>query len=268
MTTLTRLRIALGTFVAVEAQARDTETAEAGIAAAFNAIATLDRLMHPTRHGSDLAALRTCRPERVLKVHQWTWQVLHLCQRLHRESRGAFDPCLSTAPGRMTDIELLPESSVSPRAAVHVDLGGIAKGYAVDQALDALRAEGCAGGLVNAGGDIAVFGALEHLIVCHGPRGMRVVVTLHDAALATSHTRGTSIPSEHRGYYHGVHRDTPVSGHATVIAPRAAVADALTKCVLCGGYAEAELRRELLQAFGARQLDYRSERQPHSQVEA
>jgi len=51
---------------------------------------------------------------------------------------------------------------VIPHAPVHIDLGGIAKGYAVDRALMALRTAGCRGALVNAGGDLAVFGNRKH----------------------------------------------------------------------------------------------------------
>jgi thiamine biosynthesis lipoprotein len=270
MTTLTRLRIALGTFVAVEAEARDAAAAERGIDSAFEAISRVERLMHPTRPGSDLAALRACAPANELKVNEWTWQVLELCQRLNQCSHGTFDPCLATAPGRMTDLELLPGARVLPRVAMHVDLGGIAKGFAVDRAIDALRDQQCAGGLVNAGGDVAVFGARHHIFVCRGPEGAGlspgtgVAVRLRDAALATSDTRHSARPGEHRGYYHGVNRDADVSGHATVIAARAAVADALTKCVLAG---DQSLKRAVLEAFGARQVDYSSERQSQAQVE-
>jgi thiamine biosynthesis lipoprotein len=268
MTTLTRLRIALGTFVAVEAEARTAEAAERSIGAAFEAVALVDRLMHPTRPGSDLATLRDCSTNSAVKVHDWTWEVLELCQLLHRSSRGAFDPCVATAPGRITDLELLSGSRVLPRVAVHVDLGGVAKGYAVDRAIEALRGQQCDGGLINAGGDIAAFGAREHLILCRGQQGAGVVVKLRDAALATSDTRATARPAEHCGYYHGVHRDILISGHATVIAARAAVADALTKCVLPGVCDDQRLSRTLLDAFGATQIDYASERQSQSQVEA
>jgi thiamine biosynthesis lipoprotein len=268
MTTLTRLRIALGTFVAVEAEACDAAAAARGIDSAFEAVSTVERLMHPTRPGGDLAALRSCAPRSALKIHDWTWDLLQLCQRLQQSSGGAFDPCLATAAGRITDLELLSDSRVVPRVAMHVDLGGIAKGYAVDRAIDALRARGCHGGLVNAGGDMAVFGAREHPILCRGPQGDDVLINLHDAALATSDTRNSAPPSEHRGYYHGARRDARVSGHVTVIAATAAVADALTKCVLAAVPGGQHLSRALLDEFGATRIDYPSERQSQSQVEA
>jgi FAD:protein FMN transferase len=268
MTTLTRLRIALGTFVAVEAEACDAHAAERGIESAFEAVSTVERLMHPTRPGSDLAALRACAPQSALQVHDWTWAVLELCQRLNQASRGRFDPCLVTAPGRMSDLKLLPGSRVMPRIAMHVDLGGVAKGYAVDRAIDALRGQKCSGGLVNAGGDMAEFGAREHLIVCRRSQGAGIIVRLRDAALATSDTHHGARPSEHRGYYHGADRDATVSGHVTLIAARAAIADALTKCLLPAVPGDQSLDRVLLEEFGASQIDYASERQSQPEVEA
>ena len=56
-------------------------------------------------------------------------------------------------------IELLPENAVRFRYPdVRIDLGGIAKGFAVDRALEALRGFGISSGMVNAGGDLAAFG--------------------------------------------------------------------------------------------------------------
>jgi FAD:protein FMN transferase len=250
---VSRLRVAMGTFVAIEARASDPAIAALGAAAAFEAIATVEQLMHPSRAGSDLAALASCAPGTPLTLHGWTWEVLELCQRLNRLSRGGFDPCLHVAPGRMQDLELTAPRGVLPHSQLRVDLGGIAKGYAVDRAIDALRNAGCEGGLVNAGGDLAVFGANRHEIVCRDPHGIAAVIALTNMALASSNSEQSSRPSEHRGYYHGVHRTSPISGKATVIAGRAAVADALTKCLLLG---DRTLSRTLLEIFSARQVEF------------
>ena len=247
---MSRLRVALGTFVAIDAEASNPADAERGVAAAFAAISAVERLMHPTRRGSDLAALAACPIGTPVTVHAWTFEVLELCQVLHRLSQGIFDPCLDTASGRMCDLELTAQRSVVPHAALRVDLGGIAKGFAVDRAILALRAQGCEGGLVNAGGDLAVFGERSRTLICHsGPRAAAVV--LNNAALATSDAQQASRPAEHRGYYHGVDRSAAVFGHITVTAAQAAVADGLTKCLLPG---DGALCATLLDAFGARQI--------------
>jgi thiamine biosynthesis lipoprotein len=257
-TCLSRLRIAMGTFVAVEAEASSAAAAERGITAAFEAILAVERLMHPTRTGSDLAALAGCPPGTPLKVHPWTWGLLHLCRLLGTASGGIFDPCLESAPGRVGDLVLATQGYVVPQVRVHVDAGGIAKGYAVDRAIEALRAAGCEGGLVNAGGDLAVFGARRRRILCHAASGAHVALELGGAAaVATSHTGPAPRPREHRGYYHGIDRRRAVSGCVTVIAASAAVADAVTKCALIG-----EPDRQMLASFGAVMVPGRNVRTP------
>jgi thiamine biosynthesis lipoprotein len=252
--TFSRMRIGLGTFVAIEAEAPSARAGELGIEAAFSAIGAVDRLMHPTRSGSDLDALATAPCGSSIEIHPWTWEVLDLSRRLFELSAGAFDPCLESAPGRLTDIDLSRHGHAATRVPVHLDLGGIAKGFAVDRALDALRASGCEGGLVNAGGDLAVFGRRTHRIVRVRGDGTHSVVMLEDGAVAASDAGRLDRPSGHRGYYNRsdggrANRGRVVTGSATVIAPTAAVADALTKCVLVG---EPGLMRNLLETFDAR----------------
>ena len=251
MHVLSRLRIALGTFVAIEAEAANEPIVERALAAGFEAIARVERLMHPERPGSDLAALTGSAPGTVLSVDAWTWKVLELCRDLHRVSQGTFDPCLDLAPGRMMDIELLDGLRLRVHAPVRVDLGGVAKGFAVDRAAEALRSAGCEGGLVNAGGDLAIFGERGRTFYCGAPDGPTTAVQLRDAALASSDTNSLSRPSQHRGYYHGSHRDKAISGRVSVIAPSAAVADGLTKCLLA---ADGVPTQPMLEAFGARQV--------------
>jgi thiamine biosynthesis lipoprotein len=249
--TESKLRVALGTFVAVDAEAARSDVAGRGIEAAFEALSTVERLMHPSRPGSDLSALAECPAGRPLSVDPWTFEVLELCKRLHECSNGAFDPCLDLAPGRMDDLDLLDGRQVLPHVRMRIDLGGIAKGYAVDRAVQALRSAGCSGGLVNAGGDLAVFGDRAHAIVCRGAVGADTLVELRNCALATSDADDIARPSQHRGYYHGLDRSAAVSGRVTVAADRTDVADALTKCLLLGQRAANET---LLNMFGARQI--------------
>jgi thiamine biosynthesis lipoprotein len=233
--------------VSIDAEAQELPIAESAIAAAWTAIQTVDRVMHPLREGSDLMALCQCPPGQTVRVHPWTWEVLKLSQELQALSHGAFDPCLDQSPGRLADLELLASGEVCPHAPIRVDLGGIAKGFAVDRALTALRLVGCVGGLVNAGGDLAAFGKRSHLTRC-GRAQDATVFELSNAALATSDANEPRRPLEHRGYYHGVDRSIAATGWATVTAPHAAWADALTKCVLL--CAEAQMQA-LLSRFNA-----------------
>jgi thiamine biosynthesis lipoprotein len=238
----------MGTLVAISAEADTAPNALSGIESAFGAIAQVERLMHPTRAGSDLRAVRQGTLGRPLAVHPWTWQVLAQAQRLNRISKGVFDPCLPGAAGRFSDLELAAPQWVIPHRPLHIDLGGIAKGFAVDRALMALRAAGCRGGLVNAGGDLGVFGDRNHVIVIREDAG-DTVFQLMNGALATSDVHAADRPAEHRGYYHGVDRREIKAGKVSIVAASAAIADALTKCLLAD---HAEAHTGLLESFDAR----------------
>jgi thiamine biosynthesis lipoprotein len=165
-------------------------------------------------------------------VNSWTFEVLRLSQQLNQQSEGLFDPCLPGSGGRMPDLELREPDAVVCRAPLMLDLGGIAKGFAVDQAVEELQRHGCPEGMVNAGGDLRVFGAAPRTIHAVTANGNFTAVELRAAALAASAPRTVASPTEHRGFYLGT-SGAPVEGFAVaIIAPSAAVADALCKCAL------------------------------------
>jgi thiamine biosynthesis lipoprotein len=292
------LRIGLGTFIAIEAAGLPGHDAAAAIDAAFAAIELVQTLMRPAEAHSDVTALNTGVPGFAVRLHAWTWELLWLAQHLNRLSHGLFDPCLPDGAGRLYDLEL-PEPPVAiPHARLNIDLGGIAKGYAVDRAIIALRAAGCSDGLVNAGGDLRAFGPSSHDIVCRGRGAGLASVPLQDAALAMSdagcdesppahrgyyaggaeilsahrgyYAGGAEILSAHRGYYAGgaeilsAHRGYYAGGGSgrlgagivAVMAGTAAVADALTKCLLAGRPGACTA---LFAACGARQIELRPE---------
>src|SRR5262245_35233185 len=249
-----RLRPMFGTFVAIECQAVDHETAEHAIAAAFDALRCVDERMHPTRSGSDLSAINAAQVGSPVSIHAWTAQVLALSQRVHMLSGGVFDPCLPILPGHINDVDLSRPHAAVCTAPVAIDLGGIAKGFAVDRAIDALRDYGCGSGLVNAGGDMRVFGPNVRVWVrTHAGTGS---ITLTNEACAVTDTAQPNRPTEHRGYYSRVAGSLDVTAqHAIVIAPTAALADALTKCVLLLRAAQQQRTLdELLETFGATSL--------------
>ena len=234
---LRRLRVALGTWVAIEATADSEAIAAGAIEAAFAAVSEVERCMHPERDGSDIARIHSAPPRVQTPIHASTWEVLSLAQRLSELTEGVFDPCLPQRPGRLADLELSGASAGSApwavrRASLMLDLGGIAKGYAIDCAIAALRAGGCHAGTVNAGGDLRLFGARrETLLLRHRDRSYQPIV-LQDAALAVSDLDEPRRPPGHRGYY--VRTGAAGAGRrwAAVLAPDAMTADALTKCVL------------------------------------
>jgi FAD:protein FMN transferase len=253
-----RLRIGLGTFIAIEAHAASEAAALAGIETAFAAIAAVEARMHPQRPGSDLQRINAAAPGEHLRIDVATRRLLELAQRLNELTRGAFDPCLPTRPGRLSDVQLGVRGAANAqedgswlvcRTPVELDFGGFAKGHAIDCAVEALSAGGCAAGLVNAGGDVRVFGARTERLLLRSPDGDYRPVTLTDTALAVSAAHARGRPRGHRGYYVRGRRTALRQRFAAVLAPTAVIADALTKCLLL---CPSPLARRALQEFGAR----------------
>ena len=240
----------LGTFVAIEAEGGTQ--AEPAVTAAFAAILRVERLMRPASGGSDVWRISAARPGDVVQIDPWTYAVLELAQRLHRESGGVFDPCQPTRPGRCGDLELLAPDRVACHGAVALDLGGIAKGFAVDRAIDELKRHRCTRGIVNAGGDLRWFGAGTHTVVLRrdeGESAQALRIELTEGALAVSAPRSASSPPEHVGYYLGTTGEAVAGRWTAVVAPQAALADALAKCAMLSAPPSAA---ELLARYGAR----------------
>jgi len=142
--------------------------------------------------------------------------VLRRALRAARATGGVFDPTLarelsalgyaatfSAIPGEVVerpvpprastwrDVRLGPGGLVALPADLAVDLGGIAKGMAVDAALAALRAAGVPHALVSAGGDLGVLGRLpggRPWPVAVDTADGEIVLSLAAGALATSST--------------------------------------------------------------------------------
>ena len=245
-----RLRIALGTWVAVEAKAaQGPATEQAAVEAAYAAVSRIEQVMHPRRPGSDLARINTAQLHTPVRVQPDTWHVLKLARRLYDLTEGVFDPCLPDQPGSLQDVELAEDSMLVCHAPVEIDLGGIAKGHAVDRAIEQLIEAGCSAGLVNAGGDLRVFGERAEAVLLRRTANYRQLA-LRNAALAISDLDATDRPIEHNGYYNRTGPE-PTSRYAAVMAQSTAIADALTKCVLL---CSPERAAQVLRVFDATSL--------------
>ena len=250
-----RLRVALGTWVAIEAQAAAVPSRELGntavvieqaaIEAAYAAVSRVEQAMHPHRLGSDLARINAAPLHTPIEIQPDTWRVLQLARQLYEITDGVFDPCLPSQPGTLPDVELAPRSMLVSHGPVEIDLGGVAKGYAIDRAVEELMKHGCRAGLVNAGGDLRVFGEREETILLREAGAGFRQLALRNCALAVSDVDATDRPAEHQGYYNRKGQSA-ARRYAAVIAKDAATADALTKCVLlCAPDHAARALREL-----------------------
>jgi thiamine biosynthesis lipoprotein len=251
---LQRVSVSLGTFVAIDARlAGGSAQAQGALDSAWEAFARVDERMHPTRPGSDLRAIADSRPGERVPVHPWTFATLTLARQMWQDSNHLFDPCVPELAGRMGDIDLVAPYYVrrgSPPLAL--DLGGIAKGFAIDRAIEALQAARCTSGQVNAGGDVRHFGDEPGRIAIRIRGVLAGCIELGNEALAISEPRSDLSPAEHRGFYSPLTAAAIEGRFVAIVAASAAVADALTKCaIVCPASALAGL----LDAHGARLVE-------------
>lgn len=235
-----RCRPLLGTFVEIIAPSEDA------IEAAFDTIAEVHRLMSVHEPESDLSRINRFGHQSPVYVHEWTARVLERALHWARESEGAFDPVRAGSAALRHNLIPRHLDQPQPKAAhwtwleaqgrsirllrpACVDLGGIAKGFAVDRAIDVLRASGCERGLVNAGGDLRALGPQPWPITIVDPLTRRGVaeVQIAEEALATS----AGLRSEGGLSFHHLSTPRPRWTSVTVVASNACDADALTKLV-------------------------------------
>lgn len=263
-----RARPWLGTLVEI---ALPTDEA-AGFEVAFDAIARVHRLMSFHEASSDLARLRKTRPGDVATIAPETAEVLSCALDLHIRSDGLFDVTvgrrlvrcgflpheglvhLNRFPGRMSDISFAGPCEVLQERIALIDFGGIAKGYAVDRAVEALIDHGVPAGIVNAGGDLRVFGDLCQTILLRRGDGRSLELgDVRNLAIASSENRHT------RRQWQGETRTPHIgrTGHAVTInglvsvaADSCMIADAMTKVAMT----DHTLADRLLEPHGGRVL--------------
>jgi thiamine biosynthesis lipoprotein len=237
-----RARPLLGAFVEITAEGGSRSDLDAAIDGAFQAVADVHRLMSPHEPESDVSRLNREASARAVSIHPWTYEVLRMASELHEASGGTFD-----MGGQA--VELLADHRVRLGSTeARIDLGGIAKGFAVDRAIERLHDRGVSRGIVNAGGDLGAFGIDPHLIHIRDPRDPRLVlghVEVRNEALASSGGHFDPFRSsevEVTAVIDPRTREPARSGGGvTVRAPSCMVADALTKVIMVGGEPAAAL---------------------------
>lgn len=274
---------AMGTLVEVAVATADPDGAQRAVGAALDEVRWVDRTMTRFDPGSDVGRANAATPGRPVHVDEATGRVLEAGLRWARGTDGRFDPCLGGAveawgvdrrrepldaaearrwagedlwrsleldagPGRNATVRLH-----RPEAAL--DLGGIAKGHAVDRAVEALRRRGVRDALVSAGGDLYALGASEDgdpwevgVRDPADPSRFLRVLRVSDRAVATSGDYEAGFDHGGRRYHHlldpatGEPRRGP-SRTLTVTAPTCLAADAAATAAF--GASREEARRLL-----------------------
>jgi thiamine biosynthesis lipoprotein len=273
--TLMRARPFLGTIVEIAATGVDAAKVLGAIGQAFAEVETVHRLMSYHDENSDVSRINREAYADEVQVDAHTYRVLRAARLMAEASNGVFDITIAPQLARMgflpirangqtipprgnwRDIVLLPDNHVRLACSLSLDLSGIAKGYAVDLAINALADAGMTAARVNAGGDLRMFGNAVQQISVRTPNVHTQLISLFELSNGAAATSA--------GYYserlHQGRMVTPIihphsktaceSGlSVTVLAKGCMTADALTKVV----YANPRGATSVLQSYKARAL--------------
>jgi len=245
----------MGMAVRIIVYAPDDATARRAARAAYARIAELENVMSDYRPESEVRRL-AARAGEPVRVSDDLFVVLARAVDLWRRSEGAFDvtvgpfvelwrtarrtgalplrAALDSAARRVgsdkVHLDSVARTVRLDTPGMRIDLGGIAKGYILDRALDALRVQGVTRALLEAGGDIVLGDPPP------GRRGWRIAIAAGDTILA-NRAVSTSGDTEQFVIIGGVrysHVIDPRTGmgltsrrEATVVAPDGVTADGL-----------------------------------------
>lgn len=259
----------MGTRIAVQLWSEDATVAVNAIDAVMAEMHRTDELMSTYKPASQLSQVNAHGYERPVQVDADVIDVVMKSLEYSRLSDGAFDVTYASVGylydyrrhQRPTDAEIaaaLPgvdyrQVVVDPQArtirflkpGMRIDLGGIAKGWAVDRGIEILREAGIEHAMVNAGGDTALLGdrlGKPWVVGIRDPRKDGAVVAripLQDEAISTSGDYERYFEENGQRYHHilvpGTGKSPDAVRSVTVIGANATRTDGLTKTVFILG---------------------------------
>lgn len=218
---------AMTTTFEVIVSGQEHKYAQQASAAAFREIDRIEKLLNKYDAGSDIGQINLLKPGESVRVGIETLECVEKAIWAHGASGGLFDPTVGTGfPWLNVD---LPNFSIGwkKEGAGKLDLGGIAKGYAIDQAAEILADWDVPETLINGGTSTVLARGKVWQLGVGGPWGERAglsTITLKNQALSGSGTevKGTHIINPTTG--------KPATRHLAAWAahPSAATSDALS----------------------------------------
>ena len=266
----------MGTLMRITLYASNRQSAATAFRAAFDRIHQLDEILSDYKPDSELNTICRTAVGHNIKVSEDLYRVLAASEHVAEDSDGAFDITLGPVirlwrtarrQHELPSLEALQEagsrcgyrklhlndkehSVLLDQTGMQLDVGGIAKGYAADEALAVLTAFGIHSALVAASGDLAFSDAPP------GTRGWRIglpssdVLELSNGAVSTSGDTEQHLDSNGKRYSHVIDPATKMgltSGMiVTVTARRCIDADALSTAISVLG---AEKGRKLIRKY-------------------
>lgn len=256
-------RAIMGTSISVELWADDDKTAQAAIEAVMQEMTRIDRTMSPYIETSELALINREATQHPVKISAEMMHLLKTSIHYSEVSRGAFDITFASVGYlydyrnhiKPTDAQIashlnaidyrsmkLDEKTGTvyfTKPGMRIDLGGIAKGYAVDRGAEILSTRGINNAIVTAGGDSRILGdrrGRPWIVGIKNPREENksaVALPLTDTAISTSGDYERYFMDGDRRVHHIINPKTGKSAtgvrSVSVLAPHGIDTDALTK---------------------------------------
>jgi thiamine biosynthesis lipoprotein len=262
----------LGTFVEIWIEELDKKNAQQNFfyqeicSVVFHEIKKVQDLMSIHDAESEISKLnRLSHADKKLelRIHPWTYEVLFIAKKICEETNGLFDCGIGQYAKRqhsqkchelgIQSIDFFEGNHIMINGAIQFDLGGIAKGYAIDRGIEILKNFGIENASINAGGDIRVIGKNHHSVYLkESDMGNAYIYLgdLNDGAIATTSTRfGRTIKKGGMSYLINPKTRKCLEDDLSysIIAPTCVVADCLTKALAI----EKNLHASYFKKFGA-----------------
>lgn len=259
----------MGTRCTVELWTTDRQKGEQAIDAVFADMRQVDEMMSPYKPTSELSRVNAEGSQHPVAVSPELFDVVAISVEYSRLSKGVFDVTYASVgylydyrrhvrpddaaiaaalPGidyRHMKLDPKVHTIAFERPGMRIDLGGIAKGYAVDRGIDILKRAGFDRAMVNAGGDSRIIGdrfGKPWVVGIRDPDHEDKValrIPLQDAAFSTSGDYERYFDEGGVRYHHILDPRTGKSPHsvrsATIIASTATRTDGLSKTVFILG---------------------------------
>lgn len=264
-----RVEAIMGTEVRVELWHEDATAARAAIGAVMDEMRRIDALMSPFKPDSELSRINREAAQKPVVISQEMFDLISRSLEFSKLSGGAFDITFSSVgylydyrehikpseaeiakalPGvnyRHLQLDRKRRSIHFARNGVRIDLGGIAKGYAVDNCIALLKKRGITNAIVTAGGDSRLLGDRRGRPWNVGIRDPRrsddvaAVLPLADVAISTSGDYERYFEEDGVRHHHIINPKTGKSASGvrsvTVIGPDGVTTEGLTKSVFVRG---------------------------------
>jgi thiamine biosynthesis lipoprotein len=263
-------QVSMGTVIEITLIGDDEELIRKAAFQAFQEIKRIEHLMSPWRESSEVNRINQSAGKNWVKVSPEILKVIRKAQEISELSDGRFDitvgpltelwraarereipPSVEELEQRLSlvnfrNVMIDPEKGILlKKEKMSIDLGGIAKGYAVDRAFKLLKNLGYKNLIVNAGGDLRVGGSKidqPWSIGIQDPRASQKImakVSTSDSAIATSGDYEKFFIHQGKRYHHIFNPSNGLSAEecrsVTIFSQDGMTADALATAVFVLG---------------------------------